>query len=154
MSILKKIFPCLYKSKGSLQLSDYILDYYNQPLTNELFALINAHRVSIGAKPLEVFNAAKIEAYNHSVYMLDTGEVSHDNFFNRSDNLKDKGALRVAENAAYGFKGQGAKEILNTLLNSEKHRIKLEGPQFTHTGLSVATKNNIHSITQILNTLK
>jgi len=70
----------------------------------EILELINNHRLSMGLNPLEDMQIIKSVAYSHTDYMVDKDEVSHHNFFTRSDYLKSNaGAKKVSENVAFGY---------------------------------------------------
>jgi len=63
----------------------------------EILELINNHRLSLGLNPLEDMSIIKSVAYSHTDYMVDKDEVSHHNFFTRSDYLKSNaGAKKVS----------------------------------------------------------
>ena len=50
--------------------------------------------------------------------MVDNNEVSHANFYKRSDYLKaNAGATKVSENVAYGY--SSAESVVNAWLKSE-----------------------------------
>ncbi|MDP5158658.1 MAG: CAP domain-containing protein [Flaviramulus sp.] len=104
----------------------------------EILNLINDHRQSLGLKPLADLNIVKSVAHSHTDYMVDNDEVSHANFYTRSDYLKaNVGALKVSENVAYGY--STAQGVVNAWLKSESHKENIEG-DFTHFDIS-AEKN-------------
>lgn len=104
----------------------------------EILEHINNHRLSIGLDPLSNMKIVKSVAFSHTDYMLDTGEVSHHNFFKRSDYLKkNASATSVSENVAYGY--STAKTVVAAWLKSEGHRATIEG-DFTNCDVS-AEKN-------------
>ena len=104
----------------------------------EILGHINDHRLSMGLDPLNDMTIVKSVAFSHTDYMLDTGEVSHDNFFTRSNYLKQNaGAKKVSENVAYGY--STAKTVVNAWLKSEAHKANIEG-DFTNCDIS-AEKN-------------
>jgi len=70
----------------------------------EILELINNHRLSLGLNPLAEMDVIKSVAYSHTDYMVDNDEVSHHNFFTRSNYLKSNaGAEKVSENVAFGY---------------------------------------------------
>jgi uncharacterized protein YkwD len=80
-------------------------------------------------------------ADGHTNYMIEVGQINHDNFGERAQVLmKNAKAKTVAENVAYGYStAQGA---LNGWLNSDAHRKVIENPNFTHFGISTKSDNN------------
>ncbi len=115
--------------------------------SNEVLLLVNAHRATLELPPLKQHNAAKLEAMDHTAYMIQRNRISHDNFFDRSEYLKANGAQVVSENVAFGFRT--AAEVLQGWLDSPEHKAEIEG-NFTHSGISVAKNSNgIHYFTHI-----
>ena len=118
---------------ASSKVEDISLTY--SPIEYEIVYLVNQHRESIGLNSLNTFNLASREADNHTSYMLEVGEVSHDNFGKRSKYLiENANAISVAENVAYGF--SSAEGVVNAWLKSEKHKATIENPSFTDFGIS------------------
>ena len=104
----------------------------------EILELINNHRLSLGLNPLADMNVIKSVAYSHTDYMVDNNEVSHHNFFTRSNYLKSNaGAQRVSENVAFGY--SSAESVVRAWIKSEAHKANLEG-DFTNFDIS-AEKN-------------
>ena len=100
----------------------------------ETLELINDYRVSQGLNALGDMNIVKSVAYSHTDYMLENNEISHDNFFKRSEYLKSHtGAARVSENVAYGY--SSAQTLVKAWLASEGHRKNIEG-DFTNFDIS------------------
>ncbi|MGO4913533.1 CAP domain-containing protein [Leeuwenhoekiella sp. W20_SRS_FM14] len=100
----------------------------------EILQEVNEHRTSLGLTALKNNSDSKVKAVEHTKYMATKGIISHDNFFKRSDYLKAKGAGRVSENVAFGYRT--AEEVVAAWIKSEGHREALEG-NFTHSGISV-----------------
>ena len=100
----------------------------------EILAEVNNHRATLGLSALQENNDSDFKAEEHTKYMATKGTISHDNFFKRSDYLKSKGAARVSENVAFGYRT--AEEVVAAWVKSESHREALEG-NFTHSGISV-----------------
>ncbi|UNY98662.1 CAP domain-containing protein [Zhouia spongiae] len=100
--------------------------------------LINDHREDSNLKVLDYLKAVKDVAASHTDYMIEKGEVSHEYFFTREKELKEKvNAILVGENVAYGY--STAKGVVDAWLASTKHRDNIDG-DFTHIGVS-AKKN-------------
>ncbi|GAA4231315.1 CAP domain-containing protein [Postechiella marina] len=92
----------------------------------EILELINDHRMSIGLNTLKEMPVVKSVAYSHTDYMIDNNEISHDNFYTRSDYLKAKaGAKKVSENVAYGY--TSAESVVKAWIKSEGHKANIEG---------------------------
>lgn len=105
-----------------------------EAFAQEVLAEVNAHRQSIGLSALQANSDSKGQASEHSKYMATKGQISHDGFFKRSDYLKSRGAGRVSENVAFGYRT--AQEVVAAWIKSDSHREALEG-NFTHSGISV-----------------
>ncbi|MBU2938173.1 CAP domain-containing protein [Lacinutrix sp. C3R15] len=115
-------------SAETIQVEYTILDY-------EIAELINAHRISIGINALNIIDHASFEAITHNQYMVDQGELSHDNFSLRSQNLQEAvHAIKVSENVGYGY--SSAASLVNAWLQSEGHRETIENTTFTDFGIS------------------
>lgn len=122
--------------KNDVQMSQDILD------------LVNDHRQSLGLKSLVMDQAyASAYAVEHTDYMIELSQINHDNFHIRSKALKDRGALRVGENVAYGY--EDAASVVNSWLNSPSHREIIEG-NYTHSGFGVfKNEKNRYFFTQL-----
>lgn len=119
----------------------------NQQFAYEVLDVINEHRSQLGLADLELHLASEDKAIEHTAYMVEQNQMSHDNFFQRSDYLKAKGAERVSENVAYGQRTPEA--VVAAWLNSPSHKEAIEG-DYTHTGIGViSNKNGINYYTQI-----
>ncbi|PKP25497.1 MAG: CAP domain-containing protein [Bacteroidetes bacterium HGW-Bacteroidetes-2] len=104
-------------------------------MSREILDLINTHRVSLGLNTLALDQQyASAYAVDHTDYMIETSKINHDNFNLRSQALKDKGAIRVGENVAFGYKD--AASVVNGWLNSPTHRNIIEG-DYSHSGFGV-----------------
>ncbi len=92
----------------------------------EILELINNHRISKGLNALQGMSTIKAQAYGHTDYMIDKHEVSHDNFLQRSNNLKNNpGAVKVGENVAYAYSSPAS--VVNAWIKSDGHRANIEG---------------------------
>ena len=104
----------------------------------EILDLINNHRLSLGLNPLAEMNLVKSVAYSHTDYMVDNDEVSHHNFYSRSDYLKSNaGAEKVSENVAFGY--SSAESVVRAWIKSEAHKANLEGD---YTNFDVSAEKN------------
>tara|TARA_R110000868_G_scaffold66690_2_gene198493 strand:- start:110 stop:532 length:423 start_codon:yes stop_codon:yes gene_type:complete len=104
----------------------------------EILELINNHRLTLGLNPLGDMNIIKSVANSHTDYMVVKDEVSHYNFFTRSNYLKSNvGAQKVSENVAFGY--SSAESVVRAWIKSEAHKAILEG-DFTNFDVS-AEKN-------------
>jgi uncharacterized protein YkwD len=100
----------------------------------EILELINNHRLSLGLNPLDDMTIVKSVAYTHTDYMVYNDEVSHANFYARSNYLKQNvGAERVSENVAYGY--SSADSVVRAWLKSDGHKANIEG-DFTNFDVS------------------
>lgn len=87
----------------------------------EILELINNHRLSLGLSTLADLNIVKSVAHSHTDYMVDNDEVSHHNFFTRSDYLKSNaGAKKVSENVAFGY--SSAESVVKAWIKSPSHK--------------------------------
>ena len=92
----------------------------------QILELINEYRLSLGLNTLSDMTVVKSVAFSHTDYMVINNEVSHANFYVRSDYLKaNAGASRVSENVAYGY--SSAQSVVNAWLKSDAHRAVIEG---------------------------
>lgn len=108
------------------------------PIESEIVSLVNAHRTSLGLNSLNTLNIVSGVADGHTVYMIEVGQVSHDNFAQRAQTLmSEAGAKTVGENVAYGF--STAEGVVKGWLNSDGHRKIIENPDYTHFGISMET---------------
>lgn len=104
-------------------------------MAEEILQLVNAHRASIGRVALSYDTLANNLAYDHTLYMIEQNDISHDDFEERADILFGEGnANSVGENVAYGQRS--AKAVMEAWLNSSGHRKNIEG-DFTHIGIAV-----------------
>ena len=106
-------------------------------VANEILRLVNEHRTSLGLQTIKRDQSyASAYAVDHTQYMIEQQQISHDNFGVRSSALKEQGAQVVGENVAFGY--QSAEAVVNAWLNSPGHRKAIEGP-YTHSGFGVIT---------------
>ncbi|TVZ52713.1 CAP domain-containing protein [Dokdonia sp. Hel_I_53] len=127
--------------KASLEIENDIT------LAKEVMEVLNNHRASIGLNPIAWYSECEELAVEHSSYMVKNNKASHDNFYERSQILKRKGASFVSENVAYGY--QDALSVLQAWLDSPSHKITIEG-DYTHSGIGIVyTDNGIPYYTQL-----
>lgn len=109
-----------------------------KPIEIQVLELLNNHRLSLGLKALAGMPIVKSVAFSHTDYMVYNNEVSHANFYKRSDYLKaNAGATRVSENVAYGY--SSAQTVVSAWLKSDAHRANIEGD---FTNFDVAAEEN------------
>ncbi len=105
-------------------------------MESEIVSLVNAHRSSLGLNTLNTLNIVSGVADGHTNYMIEVGQISHDNFAQRAQTLmSEAGAKTVGENVAYGF--NTAEGVVKGWLNSEGHRKIIENADYTHFGISM-----------------
>ncbi len=108
------------------------------PMESEIISLVNAHRTSLGLNALSTLNIVSGVADGHTDYMIEVGQVSHDNFAQRAQTLMNEAAAKsVGENVAYGY--STAEGVVKGWLNSDGHRKIIENPDYTHFGISMET---------------
>ncbi|WP_452226248.1 CAP domain-containing protein [Lacinutrix cladophorae] len=106
----------------------------------KILELINDYRIDQGLSVLEGLDLIKSQAYVHTDYMVETSNISHDNFSQRSAFLREyAGANRVSENVAYGYSSPAS--VVNAWINSESHRGAIEG-DYTHFDISAEQDEN------------
>jgi len=118
-------------------------------LEQEVFGIINKHRVSLGLRELKINDAIRVEAVNHSKNMA-LGKVpfSHKGFDERFNKLAtifniSSGSENVANGPAE------AQKIVEGWLAVPKYKENIEG-DFNMTGIGVAqAKNGSYFYTQI-----
>lgn len=131
----------------SVNLESHFDTTQDQVFANEVLDIVNDHRANLGLSDLELHVESKNKAVEHTAYMVNQNKMSHDNFFQRSDYLKSKGADFVSENVAYGQRSPEA--VVAAWLKSPSHKEAIES-DYTHTGIGViANKSGINYYTQI-----
>ena len=127
-------------SEEFTQESNYVIDLNlametDWDMADEIMLLVNEHRANLGLEPIKSdLEYASAYAVDHTMYMIDVDKINHDNFVERSQALKERGAKMVAENVAYGY--SSAEDVVRAWLNSPGHRRVIEG-QYTHSGFGV-----------------
>ncbi len=101
----------------------------------ELMDIVNAHRVSIGAQPMEFSALAYDYANLHTDYMVSKGTISHDNFSARASKIAaEANAKEIAENVAMEY--PTAADAFQGWLQSPNHKGTMEA-DYTFTAISV-----------------
>jgi len=104
-------------------------------IADEILVLVNEHRSTLGLNPIKSDQGyASAYAVEHTKYMIKKEKISHDNFSQRSNALKDQGAKIVGENVAYGY--PDAASVVNAWLHSPAHKKIIESA-YTHAGFGV-----------------
>lgn len=104
-------------------------------IEQELFDIINAHRLSLNTDVLEFSDLAYKYANIHTDYMIARGSISHDNFSSRASGINSEIAVEmIAENVAKDY--DTAIEAFQGWNQSSNHKKTMEG-DFTHTAISV-----------------
>ena len=112
----------------------------NTAIENDILQLVNEYRARIGLNTLLVNTSIKVQAQQHSLYMVNENAMSHDLFFIRKANLSGSiAAVRVKENVGYGY--NSAESVFNAWLNSESHKEVIEDQSFTY--FNVSAEQNI-----------
>lgn len=107
---------------------------------NEVLSEVNDYRVSKGLNALVFSNEVYSDAEKHTMYMIEKGELSHDNFNSRAAEVSKKTkAASVAENVARNY--NTAEQVLQAWLASESHKNTIEG-DFTHSSITAREDAN------------
>jgi uncharacterized protein YkwD len=135
-------------SNESLDIQHEDNEALNPSIENQIFKLVNDHRIDIGKQALKQNSFANSLAKEHTLYMIDEKKISHDNFDQRFEKLSStEKAFKIGENVASGQKT--AQSVMNSWLNSSGHRKNIEG-DFTHIGISaIKNKSDIYYFTQL-----
>lgn len=76
---------------------------YNQDEL-DLLDRINSYRDSVGVETLALVEHVSYKCLEHNEYMIEKNSISHDYFYNRSENIKQVcDATRVGEILAYNY---------------------------------------------------
>lgn len=105
-------------------------------LENNVLTLLNEYRISQDIRPLKKAEVISNLSMGHTEYMIDSDQLSHDNFSDRHNELVSKiNAKLVGENVAYGY--NSAKGVVDGWLASSAHRYIIETEKYTHFGISI-----------------
>lgn len=112
----------------------------NWEVADRILELVNEHRQSIGLSTI-ISDPQYASAYavDHTDYMIEVDQISHDHFNYRSAAMRDRGAHRVGENVANGY--STAEAVVYAWLNSPSHKEIIEG-NYTHSGFGVIPNEN------------
>jgi len=106
----------------------------------EILELLNEYRLSEGLNSLNDLGVIKSQTYDHTDYMIQNNNISHDNFTSRRNFLtQNAGANRVSENVAYGY--SSASSVVAAWINSNSHREAIVG-DYTHFDISAEQDEN------------
>ncbi|AXT58301.1 CAP domain-containing protein [Aquimarina sp. MMG015] len=109
-------------------------------ISDDILALVNQHRQSLGLSTLSKNNTAEQLAIDHTKYMISIEEINHDNFNQRGNILGDEeNATGTAENVARFY--SDAQSVVDGWLNSTGHRENIEG-NYMYTGISAIKDEN------------
>ena len=140
MAFVCLTLSCTTEETNPLEDANYEIDLNlsletDWEMADEILELINDHRSVHGFMVLEKDQGyASAFAVKHTKYMINLKQVNHDNFFERSGALKNRGAIRVGENVAYGY--NTAENVVDAWLQSPSHKKIIEGA-YTHSGFGV-----------------
>ncbi len=146
MAILSGITSCVKNEdvldRDTITIDLTLIKENDWKMANEILLLINKHRANVGLEPLKKDeHYASALSVGHTKYMIDKGQINHDNFSFRSQSLKLMGAIVVGENVAFGY--DTAETVVTAWLHSESHKKIIEG-NYTHSGFGII--KSIHGI--------
>ena len=100
----------------------------------EILEKVNSYRISKGLKSLSTNPVVKQVSNSHTLYMIETASMSHENFNDRAKYLiNTTQAVSVGENVAYGY--AKAEDLVEAWIKSDSHRKTIEG-HYTHFEIS------------------
>lgn len=106
----------------------------------DILNLINSYRVDNGFSSLNKLQAIKSQTNNHTNYMIEKDEVSHDFFYQRKEYLAENAnAIKVGENVAYGY--STAEAVVDAWIKSNGHKENIEG-DYTHFEVTAEKSTN------------
>ncbi|WP_405207919.1 CAP domain-containing protein [Aquimarina sp. LLG6339-5] len=109
-------------------------------ISDNILALVNQHRQSLGLPTLSKNDTAEQLAIDHTKYMISIEEINHDNFNQRGNILEnEENATGTAENVARFY--SDAQSVVDGWLNSTGHRENIEG-NYMYTGISAIKDEN------------
>lgn len=145
MTLLLLVTSCSKDDSVAIEAADYSINLNlaqetDWEMADEILRLVNDHRASIGLSSIERDQQyASAHAVKHTQYMIEMNRINHDNFGQRSEALKQKGAIRVGENVANGY--DTAEAVVYAWLHSPSHKDIIEG-NYTHSGFGVIQNEN------------
>lgn len=106
----------------------------------EILNLVNEYRVSNGLAVLTMDTVVWRYATEHTLYQINLGDINHDNFSERMDDLRAEiGGSSAAENVAFGY--DSPETVVQGWINSEGHRLNILG-DYNLTGVSARQSQN------------
>jgi uncharacterized protein YkwD len=135
--VIGTVWLFFYRKKAPLEVvKTEKVEYTYGQLEIGLLNLINAHRETLNLSFLKLNSGVSSKCLKHNIQMLESGEVSHNGFESRSQNIINAlGAKAVGENIAYGYVSK--ETILKAWLGSPRHKENLENPKWTQMGISI-----------------
>ncbi len=104
-------------------------------MSDEVLLEVNKHRELLHRSPIAVDRGyAGAYAVKHTKYMIEVRGINHDFYYERSEALRDLGAIDVGEVVASGYKT--AEEVVSAWMNSSSHRRILLG-DYIYCGLGI-----------------
>lgn len=114
---------------------------------NSLLEEINEHLISINQSPLSINMEANQVAFHHTLHLIESNSLHHENFSDRQNYFYSLGFTAVRENVAKGF--DTSESLVHAWLQSAIHREAIESNS-TQTGISVLkNEQGTYFITQI-----
>lgn len=108
------------------------------PSINNYFDIVNEYRIKIGLRPFIYSTFIAEIAHGHSRFMSEGyGRFGHGGWRGRCARLRSEMRSDLCgEIVAMGQKTPEA--VLEAWLSSSEHRVAIENPRYTHTGVGVA----------------
>jgi uncharacterized protein YkwD len=136
--LISLIASFMASSSCSIDDQEYVYNFSDIEL--EILQQVNQYRITQGLEVLEMNKIIYDAAREHTLYMIDQKEISHDNSNERFQTVSDQvGGSSLAENVAFGQKTATA--VVNDWLQSSDHRKNIEG-DYRITGIS-AIRNEL-----------
>jgi len=114
-----------FDSCSELSLVKYMTIIEN-PLITDVYNQVNLFRLEHGLEELTIdYGCALKLAADHTDYMIQQNELSHDNYNQRTTKMYEIGAVKIGENVARGY--STAAQLLNAWSKSPGHASVLLG---------------------------
>ncbi|MDO6676827.1 CAP domain-containing protein [Tenacibaculum sp. 1_MG-2023] len=111
-----------------------------KPIEADVLDLINSYRVNNGFSSLNKLQTIKSQTNNHTNYMIEKEEISHDFFHQRKEYLTENAnAIKIGENVAYGY--STAEAVVDAWIKSNGHKENIEG-DYTHFEITAKKSDN------------
>ena len=131
---LYKLMLCFFVSLVILSCEKEAEKVAYSEMELEILELVNQYRLLNNLPIFEMNSFLYNEATEHTRYMIDKGEISHENSDERFKSIQSAlSGNAFAENVAAGQKTAG--QVVDAWLNSEGHRRNIEG-NYNITGIS------------------